>query len=255
MVRRVTLILSILWLFSAVEAREVPSKPEGNSRFVNDYAEILSPDQERVLNAKLFTYYDSTSTEMVIVTEKSLEGDDLFEYCQELAKSWGIGQKGKDNGLLLYVSVEDRAIRIHVGYGLEGAIPDFMAGRVIDDIIRPAFRESNYALGINNGIDALIKMAEGEFVFEEKDRAKKENHLPIWVIIVIIIIIVIIVSNLGESGGKTYGGRRGPFMGGPMGGWGSGGGWSGGGFGGGGGGFGGGFGGGGFGGGGASGGW
>ncbi len=254
MVRNISWLLVFLWLSNFVAAKEIPAKPEGNTRFVNDFAEILSPDQERALNAKLYTYYDSTSTELVIVTDKSLEGDDLFEYCQNLAQSWGIGQKGKNNGLLLYVSVEDRAIRIHTGYGLEGAIPDFMAGRVIDDIIRPAFREGNYALGINNGADALIKMAEGEFVFEAKDKAAKKNHLPIWVIIVIIIIIIIIVSNLGESGGKTYGGRRGPFFGGPMGGWG-GGGWSGGGFGGSGGGFGGGFGGGSFGGGGASGGW
>jgi uncharacterized protein len=239
-------------LFFVGFAKEVPSKPEGHTRFINDYAKVLSPDQIRELNLKLFNYWDSTSTELVVVIDKSLEGDALEDYSQKIAQAWGIGMDGKDNGLLLYVSIEDRAIRIHIGYGLEGAIPDFMAGRVIDDIIRPNFKKELYGKGINEGLDALVKLAEGEFVFDEKDRQKKAKSFPTLLIIVIIIIIIIFISNIGESGGKTYNGSRGPFMGGT--GWGgfSGGGGFGGG---GGGGFGGGFGGGSFGGGGASGSW
>lgn len=228
-------------------AKKVPPKPDGHSRFVTDNASVLSPDQIRNLNLKLFNYWDTTSTEMVVVIDKSLEDDDLEDYSQKLAQAWGIGMKGKDNGLLLYVSIEDRAIRIHIGYGLEGAIPDFMAGRVIDDIIKPNFKQKRYGKGINEGLDALIKLAEGEFIFDEKDRQKKSKSFPTLLIIVIIIIVIIFISNIGESGGRTYNGSRGPFMGGT--GWG---GFSGGG---GGGGFGGGFGGGSFGGGGASGSW
>ena len=250
MARRVIGLLLVVAFSYLGWAKEVPPKPEGHDRFINDYARVLSPDQIRNLNLKLYNYWDSTSTEMVVVIDKSLEDDDLEDYCQKLAQAWGIGMKGKDNGLLLYVSIEDRAIRIHMGYGLEGAIPDFMAGRVIDGIIKPAFKQNLYGKGINEGLNALIALAEGEYQFDEKDRKAKSKGFPTLLIIVIIIIIIIFISNIGESGGKTYNGRRGPFMGGT--GWG---GYSGGGGLGGGGGFGGGFGGGSFGGGGASGNW
>jgi uncharacterized protein len=245
--------LFLIVVFSLVGfAKEVPSKPDGHNRFVNDHANVLSPDQIRNLNLKLFNYWDSTSSEMIVVIDKSLEDDDLEDYSQKLAQAWGIGMKGKDNGLLLYISIDDRAIRIHIGYGLEGAIPDFLAGRVIDEIIKPNFKQELYGKGINEGLDALISLAEGEHVFDEKDRQKKSKGFPTLLIIVIIIIIIIFISNIGESGGQTYNGSRGPFMGGT--GWGgfSGGGGYGGGSGGG---FGGGFGGGSFGGGGASGSW
>jgi uncharacterized protein len=247
-------IRSLIFLFLMVGSllafsKEIPTKPEGHDRFVNDYARMLAPDQVRALNNKLYSYWDSTSTEIVIVIEDDLGDDELFEYSQKLAQGWGIGQKGKNNGLLIYVAKEERAIRIHVGYGLEGAIPDFIAGRVIDNIIKPEFKTGQYGKGLNDGVDALIALAAGEFVFDEKDRNKNASHLPTWIIVVVIIIIIIIVSNLGSSGGRTYGGSRGPFFGGT--------GWGVGGFGGGGGGggFGGGFGGGSFGGGGASGNW
>lgn len=230
--------------------KEVPTKPDGPDRFINDFANVLSPDQIRNLNLKLFNYWDSTSTEMVVVIDKSLEDDDLEDYSQKLAQAWGIGMKGKDNGLLLYVSIEDGAIRIHMGYGLEGAIPDFLAGRVIDGMIKPNFKQELYGKGINEGLDALIALAEGEHVFDEKDRKSKSKGFPTLLVIIIIIIIIIFISNIGESGGKTYNGSSRPFIGGT--GWG---GFGGGGFGGGGGGFGGGFGGGSFGGGGASGSW
>lgn len=250
MVKKLILFLVTAGIGLISQAKDVPPKPEGHDRFVNDYAHILSPDQIRLLNVKLYNYWDSTSTEMVVVIDKSLEDDDLEDYSQKLAQQWGIGMKGKNNGLLLYIAMEERAVRIHIGYGLEGAIPDFMAGRVIDEFITPNFRNGQYGKGINEALDALISLAAGEFVFDDKDRPGK-GGLPIWIVIVIIIIIIIIISNLGESGGRTYRGSRGPFFG-P--------GWGGGGFGGfggggGGGGFGGGFGGGSFGGGGASGGW
>ena len=185
MARRVIGLLLVVAFSYLGWAKEVPPKPEGHDRFINDYARVLSPDQIRNLNLKLYNYWDSTSTEMVVVIDKSLEDDDLEDYCQKLAQAWGIGMKGKDNGLLLYVSIEDRAIRIHMGYGLEGAIPDFMAGRVIDGIIKPAFKQNLYGKGINEGLNALIALAEGEYQFDEKDRKAKSKGFPTLLIIVI----------------------------------------------------------------------
>lgn len=246
----------ILFLFFTLGSlgKEVPKAPT-DYRWVQDYAKVLSPDQEISLLTKLRDYYDSTSNEFVIVTENTLEGDDIFDYTHRLAEKWGIGKKGKDNGVLIYAAIQDRKLYIQVGYGLEGAIPDIYANRVIEQIIKPNFREGLYGKGFDEATDALIQMAEGEFVND----TPSGKGIPIWVIVLIVIIIIIIISSMGGGNDSwTYDHnrpgrhplRRGVppiWMGGGSFG-GGGGGWSGGGFGGG-------FGGGSFGGGGAGGSW
>jgi uncharacterized protein len=246
----------ILLLFFSLNllAKEVPVPPD-NYRWVQDYAKVLSPDQEIFLLKKLRDYYDSTSNEFVIVTENSLEGDDIFDYSYRIAERWGIGKKGKDNGVLIYAAMQDRKIYIQVGYGLEGAIPDIYAKRIIEQIIKPNFKQGLYGKGFDEATDALIQMAEGEFVNNDTSAGK---GIPVWVIVLIVIIIIIIISSMGGGNDSwTYDHNRrgrssrggGPIWigGGGLGG-GGGGGWSGGGFGGG-------FGGGSFGGGGAGGSW
>lgn len=245
---RNTLLLIALVFIGSVYAKTPPKAPT-DSRWVQDYANILTERQEIYLLEKLKAYYDSTSTEMVIVTENSLEGDDAFDYSYRLAQSWGIGQQGKNNGLLIYIAMQERAIRIQVAPGLEGAIPDIYAKRVIEEQIKPKFKEERYGEGLNNAIDVLIQMAAGEY---KSDGQSGPPGFPIWLVILIIVILIIIISKNGNNDSKTYRntgrGFQGPiFM--PRGG----GGFGGGGFGGGG--FGGGFGGGSFGGGGAGGSW
>ena len=249
MVRKIA-IIALLFFSTIAVAKKVPNTPT-DRRWVQDYANKLSPEQEIFLLEKLKAYYDSTGTEIVIVTENSLEGDDIFDYSHRLAESWGIGQKGKDNGVLFYAAIQDRKMYIQVGYGAEGALPDIYAKRIIENILKPRFREEKYGLGFQEGTDRAIEYLEGEFVAEE---GSPSEGIPLWVVIVIFIIIILIFSS-GGNDGKTYrydNPRPGapPFWigGGSRGG---GGGWSGGG----GGGFGGGFGGGSFGGGGAGGSW
>lgn len=243
----------ILFVSTGALAKEPPKAPT-QYRWVQDEVGLLSEDQETFLLRKLKDYYDSTSTEIAVVIEKSLEGDDVFRYSHALADKWGIGTKGKDNGVLIYIAYENnnpnkRKIWIQVGYGLEGAIPDIYAKRIIREIMAPKFREERWGEGLNDAVDAIIKLAAGEFVFDQKKSNKK---IPIWAIILIIFILIVIFSKGDGGGGKTYRGRRsyGPSWTGGFGGFGG----SGGSFGGGGG-FGGGFGGGGFGGGGAGGSW
>ena len=98
-------------------AKEPPNAPT-NARWVNDFANVLESDQELFLLQKLKAYYDSTSTEIVIVTESSLEGDDAFDYSYRLVEKWKIGQAGKDNGILVFAAINDRKIFIQVGRGL-----------------------------------------------------------------------------------------------------------------------------------------
>lgn len=249
----------LFFLFAVVlclnaQAKEIPARPEGSNRFVNDYAEVLTPDQEIYLNKKLLDYADSTSTELVIVTETTLDGDDLFDYCQRLAQQWGIGVKGKNNGVLIYVAVNDRKVRIHTGYGTEGAITDAVSRRIIEQKFKPRFKERQYALGLYEGTDVIIQALAGEFKAEEE---RQGQGLPLWLVLVIILIIIIIIAGRGGNQGKTYDGRtfNHPVGWGGWGGWGGHSGGSVGGSGWGGGSWGGGFGGGSFGGGGASGSW
>jgi uncharacterized protein len=247
--------LTLLLAYAFFTFAKVPPDAPKDSRWVQDYGNVLESDQELFLLQKLKAYFDSTSTEIAIVTESSLEGDDIFDYSYRLADKWKIGGAGKDNGILIYAAINDRKMFIQVGRGAEGALPDMYAKRVIENILKPNFKAGNYGKGFNEATDAIIKYMNGEFVNDGSP--EKEKGMPFWLIIIIFIIILIIFSQ-GGNNGKTYdydkpgglgrSGRPPIWLGGGGLGGGGGGGFSGGGFGGG-------FGGGSFGGGGAGGSW
>lgn len=238
------LLCLYLFQFTPTFAKEIPAK---SKLLVNDYAGVISASDKESLEQMLVAYFDSTSTQIAVVIESSLEGDDLFDYCQRLSTAWGIGEKDKNNGVLLYVAIEDRKIRIHVGYGLEGLLTDALTKRIIEKQIKPNFKNQQYAQGIYEATLSMMQIASGEYVNTRKEG--KPSTLKSILIILFVIVIIILTSRKG--GGR--GGLRGRGFGSPMywGGTFGGGGFS---SGGGGGGFGG-FGGGGFGGGGSSGGW
>jgi uncharacterized protein len=227
-------------------AKSVPPKPVP-ARLVNDLAGILAPEERNSLERKLRAYEDSTSSQIAVYIDKSLEGGDLFTFSQDLFQAWGIGQEKKNNGVLLVVFTEDRKVRIHVGYGLEPVITDAASFFIIDDIIKPNFRNHQYYRGIDQATGALMSAAAGEFKGGDRKKNRKEE-LPAGLKILIFALLLLFL--LGRKGG---GGRTGGFIGGYMAGRMMGGGWGN--FSGGSGGFGGGFGGGRSGGGGASGGW
>ena len=226
-------------------ALEVPPTP---NRLVNDYAGVLGNSNVNRLETKLRNYMDTTSTQIAVVVIPSLEGDDLFDYSQRLAEKWGIGGGENDNGVLLLISIKDRAIRIHTGYGTEGAIPDAIAKRIIENEVKPPFQQGDYFSGINAATDAMILALAGEY----KGTPQKKGRGPASFIPFVIILIIFIIGSWRRrytgysSRGRGYYGT--PWIGGFGGASSSGGSFGGGG------GFGG-FGGGGFGGGGASGGW
>jgi uncharacterized protein len=247
MMRKFLLIVLSLIFLVPVSGREIPKKSD---KLVNDYANILSDSERRTLEGMLVAYDDSTSNQIAIVIEKDLDGDDVFNRSVNIAEAWGIGGAENDNGVLIYVAIDDRKLFIQVGRGLEGAIPDALAGRIIDYEIKPNFKEENYYQGLYAGAVSIAKAAAGEYKAPKK-KGKKDRGFPKWLIILFIIIMIVIFTGGRRGGGfGTYGRRSygGGFIGG--------GGFSGGGsFGGGGGGGFGGFGGGSFGGGGAGGSW
>jgi uncharacterized protein len=249
-------LLSLLFTFGF--AQDFPEKP---NTLVNDYANVLSADQKQQLETKLVAFNDSSSTQIAIAILKSVGDYDINEYAVELGRKWGVGQSGKNNGIMIVVAVGDRKISIQTGYGLEGALPDIYAKRIIDNDIKPNFRAGNYYAGLDEGTSSIIKYTRGEYKNDSpKTSSKKGGGGGSIVIIIIIVIVIIIIMRKGGGGGSEVIGGRGAsnalfwamLFG--SGGGRSSGGWGGGSSGGGGGGFGG-FGGGSFGGGGSSGSW
>ncbi len=247
-------LITLLIFFTAIVNAQIPERPSP-PRLVNDFAGMLSADEVAALEQKVVDYDDSTSTQIAIVIVNNLDGDEAGNYAFKLGDKWGIGRAQKSNGMLILISKEDRKAFIATGKGMEGAITDIHCDRIVENIIVPNFKNGNYYEGLNGAVDAIIKLAAGEFVND----VTKEKKPPIGLIIPIIIIIIIALAarnNRNNRGGGVVGGGgwMGPLILGSLmnGGRGGGGGWSSGG--GGGGGFGG-FGGGGFGGGGAGGSW
>ena len=163
MTQNITLVLLIL-AFALIfalpaHALEVP-KLQGR---VNDYAGMLSPQTKNTLEQQLKAVEQADSTQIVILTVPSLQGEVLEQFSIKVAEAWKIGQKGKDNGVILLVSKTDRKIRIEVGRGLEGTLTDLQAGRIIDNIITPRFKAGDFDSGFTGGIAAIIASSKGEY--------------------------------------------------------------------------------------------
>lgn len=238
--------LAVLLLWGS-PARAEPALPELRAR-VTDTAGLLSRAEAEALERRLFEYEQKTGHQFALLTVRSLEGLAIEDYAMRVVEHWKLGDQQRDDGLLLLVSQGDKRVRIEVGYGLEGAVPDAIASRVIREALTPAFREGDYPGGINRAFELLMKAASGESLGKAREADREGGHfrfLPLLVLLILLSLLgggrrgsglggFVIGSMIGSSLG---GGRRGGF---------GGGGFGGGGFGGGGGGFGGG---------GASGGW
>ncbi|MBV7441569.1 TPM domain-containing protein [Weeksellaceae bacterium TAE3-ERU29] len=235
---------------------DIPERPTSDQSLIFDYAEtsILSSEEKTQLNQELIQYEGTTSTQVALVIVQSLKGEEINLLATEWAHKWGVGQKGKDNGLIILLSVDDRKVSIQNGYGLEEYMTDAMSRRIIANYMIPYFKKGNYYEGLQQGLTAIMNVLDGKFV-EDGSNDAEGSILPFLFILGFIILFIIIASKGGRGGGNSFGGgRRGRNI--IFTDFGSSG-WSGrssGGFGGGSGGFGG-FGGGGFGGGGASGSW
>ena len=244
-------LLLVLFSFGATLKAQLPSPPNP-PRLVNDYTGTLTASQISTLEHKLVAYNDSTSTQILVLIVDDLQGYSVEQYATEIGHSWGVGQKGKNNGAVILVKPkkgsERGQVNISPGYGMEEYVTDATAKRIIEKEMIPAFQENDYYTGIDNAVNVIMDLCSGKFTQEEYT----DDGFPLWLIILIIIAIVIVLSKFSDNNGQNYsgGGHRTIWI--PMGGGFGGGGFGGGGFGGGG--FGG-FGGGGFGGGGASGSW
>jgi uncharacterized protein len=241
-------VIGLLAFALVIHARalEVPPQPQGR---VSDYTSTLTGSQIKALERMLAAFEQETTNQIAVLIIPTLGGDSLEDYSIRLAEKWQIGQKGRDNGVILLVVMQERKIRFEVGYGLEGALPDSLAGDIIRQVIAPRFRQGKFFEGIQAGVKAIVAATKGEYRAEGRSvRSKGDRSIVslLWPLFIFFIFISALLNSFRRR--RHYSRRRGGlFIGGPF--------WWGGGFGGGG--LGGGFsgGGGGFGGGGASGGW
>jgi len=218
--------------------------PPPPAAYFNDYAGVVSAEDAQRLDAKLRAFADETSTQIVVAVFRKLPSPSLEDFTVRTAQSWRVGRKDWDNGAVLFVFVDDRKMRVETGYGLEGALPDILAARILDEQVRPRLRAGDWAGGLEAGIDGVIAATRGEYTAPPK---KKGEGVPA-VAIVIILLFVLLFFWLAAQGsryshvGRTYGGqgwrRNRGYWGGSS--WGGGGSFGGGGFSGGGGSFGGG---------------
>lgn len=226
------LIIALLLPGSVWGVPSIPEPPPENT-YIHDYGKMVEMEQAREIMAVGAALERASGAEIVVVTVESLEGYSLEEYANALFRSWGIGDKEKNNGVLLLVNKENALtgtqgrVRIEVGYGLEGAIPDGKAGRILDQYVLPAWEKGDYSTGIYQGYMAIAKAVAEEYQLDlntEEALAQldaynvdgKDPNLPIGIIIFIIVLIILASFDQGGGPGK---GRRpigsGPFWGGP----------------------------------------
>ena len=211
MKRIIIVLLAVLPLWSRAQ---VPI-PELWGARVHDEAHILSPTFVTELEQMLKRYEDSTSNQIAVLTIPTLEDEPIEDYTFRVAEQWKLGQSQKDNGILLLIAVKDRQVRIEVGEGLEGVVPDAVANQIIRNELAPDFRQNDYEGGIRAALDALIQAIGGEYVADQQPgKGRRERGGSLWTTL-IILLIIIFISRMGGGGKRNY--RRG--------GWSSGTGW------------------------------
>ncbi|WP_254562793.1 TPM domain-containing protein [Dyadobacter diqingensis] len=200
------LIFSLMFLFilCRVSAQDIPAKPNP-ARLVNDFAKQLNPTEVSALEQKLVAYSDSTSSQIAIVVVPTTGEYPIADYALKLGREWGVGGKGKNNGIVILWASTDRKIFISTGYGMEGAIPDAIAKRIITQVITPEFKNGMYYRGLDRGVDVIFKYATGEYKADPKEQEDGGGISPLLIFIIVFVVILIIISrNKGGGGGGGY---------------------------------------------------
>ncbi|MDD5284389.1 MAG: TPM domain-containing protein [Desulfuromonadaceae bacterium] len=141
---------------------------------INDQAGMLSPETKQILEQKLAVFERDTSNQIALLTIPSLQGDDIDQFSIRVSDAWKLGQKGKDNGVLLVIAQAEHKVRIEVGMGLQGVLPDITAGRIIRDTMQPHMKSGNFDQGITAAVDSIISATKGEFKGDGQP-ARKHN--------------------------------------------------------------------------------
>jgi uncharacterized protein len=195
--------LFLLFLIQTTWAQfNIPEKPSFQTS-VYDYAQLLNENEKSDLEAKLIRYSDSTSTQIVVVTVENLKGEDIGILTPKWAQTWGIGDKDKDNGVLILLAKEEKKIWISPGYGLEDRLTAGINGEIVRNIIIPEFKKGSYYNGLDKGSDALFDVFKGKY---KGARQAKETPFPFFAIIIIVVILIVLFSRNknDRNGGSNF---------------------------------------------------
>jgi uncharacterized protein len=227
--RRVASFLVAVGIFASAivvgAAENIPPKPAG---YFSDYAGVVSKEAALRFNEKLAQFERETSNQVLVAVFRKMESDSSIEdFTQRVAQAWGVGQKDRRNGAVLFVFVENRSMFLQVGYGLEGVLPDLTAFDITERHIKPRFRNNDYQGGLAVGIELICKAIRGEYKGTGRTKADGENRSTggsgLLIFLICLAIFLFAVQRGRRRRGYGYSGMGGPFIGG----W-SGGGWSGG---------------------------
>jgi uncharacterized protein len=244
MKRLLAAVLALAALLGATGGAAIaaPTFPPLTGRVV-DAAGIIPADAAQQLTDKLAALEDKTTDQFVVATVKSLDGYDIQDYGYQLGRAWGIGQKGKNNGVILLIAPSEHKVGFEVGYGLEGTLTDALTQVIIQSDILPRFRANDYTGGIERAVDDTIQVLNGDAPELQKQAAKRQadnKGFAPFVPILLIVLFFFIFNSLGRRGGGSgflagmiassiLNSRRDGWGGGGGGGWSGGGGFSGGG--------------------------
>lgn len=216
--RRLFILGFLVFLAAGFSARayDNPGKPAG---FVNDYANLLSVEQKTSLENDLNKFDKETSNQISVVTIKSLNGDTIENFAVKLFADWKIGQDKKDNGVLLLIALDERKMRLEVGYGLEGALPDATANQIITKTLRPAFQNNDYYGGISQAVSQIMAATRGEYQAEPVAASsanifkRMNSDLFIWLIVALFYGLSALRRRLAKSRAWWEGGLIGLVLG------------------------------------------
>lgn len=204
-----TMIFRFLIFFLAItlSAQAQVALPEHGGQWVHDQANVLSASTKSELESILKYERDSTSNQIAVLIVPSLEGESMEDFSLRVAEKWQIGQKKKDNGVLMLIAINDKKMRIETGYGLEGVLTDALSSRINRNEMAPYFRTGDFDNGVKAGVMAIIQSIKGEYVNEEpvqQTRRRSKKSSPLFTIL--IILAIIIISSRRRKGGGGGGG-------------------------------------------------
>ena len=196
-------IFCFLFIFSSlpVLADDFPARPSP-PRLVNDYTGFLSNDEQVRLEQKLVNFDRETSTQIAVVIVEDLKGYDKADYAVQLGRKWGIGQQGKNNGILILIkpktSDSKGEVFVAPGYGLEGVVPDAIAKRIVENEMLPEFRNGSYFNGIDRAVNTLMDLTRGEYTADEYAQQTK-NVNPQLIVYILFIVFFVLFSIIGRA--------------------------------------------------------
>lgn len=176
---------------------------------VNDFAGVLSKEDAAKLEQSLRRYEDSSSTQIVVVIEKTLNGRDQFDRSMDFSRQWGVGQLGKNNGIVVYLAIEERKLSIRTASATQGALTDGETGEIRRQIMQPLLKQGDYYGALDQGTQAVMAALAGEFKADKKSKGK--GDAPGWVTILIVLFIILASAIRGKRGGNRGFGGSGPY--------------------------------------------